>query len=110
MEPGRTLNSSRNNPDRCSCDKAGSLNKRIFQVYSKDHEQRTITKQTSTQHGAWHIVGPLEMVAIIISKWKGLINLKSSLVAACLHLSRVGPSGLLEGTKETNPQAAKRNC
>ena len=38
------------------------------------------------------------MVAIIISKCKGLINLKSSLVAACLHLSLVAPSGLLKQT------------
>ena len=49
------------------------------------------------------------MIAIISSKWKGLVNLKSSLAAAWPHLSPVCPSGLLEETEETNPQAAKRN-
>lgn len=58
----------------------------------------------------WHITGPQEMIAITSKKWKGLVNLKSSLAAAWPHLSPVRPSGLLEETEETNPQAAKRNC
>lgn len=51
----------------------------------------------------WHITGPQEMIAITSRKWKGLVNLKSSLAAAWPHRSPVRrPSGLLEETEETN--------